>query len=145
MVLLWTKTGDPLAFAHIQSAWGRALAIPVKSFGVVLIKPYFLASDWNLRPLNFIAFFAAAATAAWLIRRGQWGLAIFTGLSVLAPAMTGPLTSMARYTFALFPLAMAYALWAERGSRERATLAVMAMILATLVIAFERNLAFAGA
>jgi len=112
---------------------------------VVLAKPYFLASDWSLRPLNFVAFLAAGAAAVWLARRGQWGLAIFTGLSVLAPAMTGPLTSMARYAFALFPLSMAYALWANRGSRERTTLAVMAMVLATLVIAFERDLAFAGA
>ena len=36
-------------------------------------------------------------------------------------------------------------LWSGKGSRERATLAVMTVVLAVLVVAFERNLAFAGA
>jgi hypothetical protein len=145
MVLLWAKTANAFAFVDVQSAWGRALTLPIKAFGVVLIKPYFLASDWNLRPLNFIAFCAAAATSVWLLRRQQWGLALFTGLSVLAPAMTGSLTSMARYTFALFPVAMVYGLWSSKGSRERTTLVMMTLVLAVLAIAFERNLAFAGA
>ena len=145
MALLWAKTGNALAFADIQSVWGRTLTLPFKAFGVVLIKPYFLASDWNLRPLNFIAFCAAAAVSVWLLRRQQWGLALFTALSVLAPAMTGSLTSMARYTFALFPVAIVYGLWSAKGSRERIALAAMSVVLAVLVIAFERNLAFAGA
>jgi hypothetical protein len=145
MALLWAKTGDAFAFADVQSAWGRMLILPVKAFGVVLVKPYFLASDWNLRPLNFIAFCAAAVVSVWLWRRQQAGLALFTALSVLAPAMTGSLTSMARYTFALFPVAIVYGLWSGKGSRERAVLAMMTAVLAVLAIAFERNLAFAGA
>ena len=145
MALLWAKTGNALAFVDIQSLWGRTLTLPFKAFGVVLVKPYFLASDWNLRPLNFIAFCAAAGVSVWLLRRQQWGLALFTALSVLAPAMTGSLTSMARYSFVLFPVAMVYGLWSGKGSRERAVLTLMTVLLAVLAVAFERNLAFAGA
>ena len=146
MLVLWRACGNPFAFADIQQTWGRHLTIPYRAFGVVLLKPYFLASDWNLRPLNFVAFVSGVLAVCWLIRRrADYGLATFLGLGLLAPAMTGSLTSLARYTFGLFPVAIAAAVGLGSQKRERAFLAVSASLLALLALAFQEAFAFAGA
>jgi len=64
---------------------------------------------------------------------------------LLAPAMTGSLTSLARYTFGLFPVAIAAAVGLGSQKRERAFLAVSASLLALLALAFQEAFAFAGA
>jgi hypothetical protein len=146
MLVLRGASGNALAFVDIQQTWGRHLTIPYKAFGVVLWKPYFIASDWNLRPLNFVAFAAGVAACAWLVRRrGDYGLATFLGLGLLAPAATGSLTSMARYAFALFPLAIVAGNVLRSPKRERAFLALSGALLALLALAFQQAFAFAGA
>lgn len=146
MFVLWTVCGDPAAFMDIQQVWGRHFTIPYKAFGVVIIKPYFWASDWNLRPLNFTAFVVGGLACYWLAKRkGQMGLAIYLGLGLLAPAMTGSLTSMARYSVGLFPLAIAAGYFLQRREIERVFLVISVALLAIMVLAFQYQFSFAGA
>lgn len=146
MAILWRACGNALAFIDIQQAWGRQLTIPYKALGVVVAKPYFIASDWNLRPLNFAAFVAGAAAFWWLARhRREYALAAFLGLGLLAPAMTGTLTSMARYAIGLFPLAIAAGYALRHRQVERTFLVVSSALLALLALAFQQRFAFAGA
>jgi hypothetical protein len=146
MLALWQACGNAFAFIDIQQAWGRHFTIPYKAFGVVIAKPYYIASDWILRPLNFAAFAGGAFAVYWLIRRrADYALAMFLGLGLLAPAMTGSLTSMARYTFGLFPVAIVAAVALNSPKRERAFLAISVALLAMLALAFQGAFAFAGA
>ncbi|WP_129831330.1 hypothetical protein [Pseudolysobacter antarcticus] len=145
-IVLWNDSGNFFAFSDIQQEWGRHLTIPYKSFGVVLIKPWFLASDWNLRPLNFVAFLGGCCACYWLARRPQnWGLALFLGLGLLAPALTGSLTSLARYSFALFPFAIAAGNAFKNPKLELSYIILSVTFLVLLTLAFQKQLAFAGA
>jgi len=145
MVLLHFDTNNALAFIDIQPMWGRHLIIPYKAFGVVLLKPYFLASDWNLRPLNFAAFAFGIGACRSLIAQRQAGFALFLGLGLLAPAFTGSLTSLARYAFGLFPYALAAGAAMRRRNTERMIALASISLLVIMTIAFQKGLTFAGA
>jgi Gpi18-like mannosyltransferase len=142
---LYHVCGDPLAFVDIQSAWGRSLRLPVKSLGVLFVKPWVWASDWNLRLLNVLTAFLGTAASVWLWRREKRGLALFLFLSLLAPLMTGSITSMSRYVMGSFPFLVAAAGYLENSRAYDVLLASSAFLLAVLSIAYAANIAFGGA
>ncbi|MEZ5484459.1 MAG: hypothetical protein R3F01_04790 [Lysobacteraceae bacterium] len=55
MAWLWWLSGNPLAFADIQAAWGRALGLPIRAIGIIALHPDQIAVDWNVRYLNLAA------------------------------------------------------------------------------------------
>jgi hypothetical protein len=142
---LWSITGNALAFADIQSAWGRHFELPIRAIGIVLLKPDEIAIDWNLRLLNLAMLGTALLALRHLIYRRDVLFAAFLALCVLAPLMTGTLTSMSRYVTALFPLALALADWTNGATRERAWFTLSAATLALMALAFSLGLTFAAA
>ena len=138
-------TGNALAFADIQAAWGRQFEAPVRAIGIIALRPDELAIDWNLRLLNFAMLAVAAFAVRHLILRREIGFAVLLALCVLAPLMTGTLTSMSRYATALFPLALAVADWTSGATRERIWFTLSAATLAMMSLAFSLGLTFAAA
>lgn len=138
-------TGNALAFVDIQAAWGRAPEVPVRALGIIVLRPWELAIDWNLRYLNL----AVALLAAWglrlLLRRREWGMALLLGLSLAAPLMTGTLTSLARYSIAWVPLAICIADSTGSPSRERVAWILSVSLMTAMTLAFGFGLNFAGA
>lgn len=145
MLKLQIVTGDPLAFSHIQSAWGRHPGSPLAPIFDALSEPHVAIEDWNFRYLNLAAALGGAAAVVALWRRGEASLAAFLLLGLVAPLATGTLMSMSRYLLGLFPLALAIADVTAHPRVERTWFAVSTAALALMSAAFVLNMTFAGA
>ena len=107
MVLMQIKVGDPLAFIHIQSQWGKTTTFPL----ITLIKSFqqldfrFPRSPYNalliLDGLSAVSFLAIAI----LMARQKYRLCLWSYvlLSLLVPLSSGSVVSMMRYCSILFP------------------------------------------
>jgi Gpi18-like mannosyltransferase len=138
---LYIRTGDPLAFVHAQSLWGRTsfgrLAMSFPGTGLVLSKP------WNFVALNAAAgLLMLAAGISFLIRR-QWSYAAYTLLSVAIPLSSGSVQSLARYALVDFPLFYWLAGICRTPTRDRALTAIFVALLGWLIALFTLRLDFA--
>jgi len=134
---LYLRTGDPLAFVHAQTLWGRGHIDVSLPSGVVISKP------WNFVALNIAAgLLMTAAAISFLIRR-QWSYAAYTLLSVAIPLSSGSLQSLARYALVDFPLFYWLATVCRTPTRDRALIATFVIILGWLVALFTLRLDFA--
>jgi Gpi18-like mannosyltransferase len=136
---LYARTGDPLAFVHAQTLWGRttrfAMAFP--DSGLTLSKP------WNFVALNAAAAILMLAAGIWLLIRRQWSYAAYTLLSVAIPLSSGSVQSLARYAAVDFPLFYWLAGTARTPTRDRALTAIFVALLGWLVALFTLRLDFA--
>ena len=137
---LYMRTGDPLAFVHAQTLWGRGASTridPPFAPGLVISKPW-----------NFVALNAAAAMLmivvglAFLVRR-QWSYAVYTLLSVALPLSSGSVQSLARYALVDFPLFFWLAAACRTPTRDRALTAIFVILLGWLIALFTLRLDFA--
>jgi len=136
---LYARTGDPLAFVHAQTLWGRtarfAMAFP--NSGLVLSKP------WNFIALNIAAALLMITAGVWFLIRRQWSYAAYTLLSVLIPLSSGSVQSLARYAAVDFPLFYWLAGTARTPMRDRALTAIFVALLGWLLALFTLRLDFA--
>ena len=145
MGLMWVKTGNPMAFADIQAAWGRDGGSFTKHLTRWLADPLLFARRWETIPVNNGSLLLALAAAAWLWRDGKRTLAGFVFLYVLVPWSTGTLTSMARYVMACLPVFVAVAAWLGGPRRQAAWFAISAAALVIMSGHFALGDTFAGA
>lgn len=113
MVYLRHTTGDPMAFAHVQSAFGANRT----GTGIVLL-PQVL---WRygkifltVSPLTFayaVAVFEAAVFAFFSIllllafrRKVRTSYLLYSALVIITPTLTGTFSSIPRYVLSAFPL-----------------------------------------
>jgi hypothetical protein len=138
---LYIHTGDPLAFVHAQTLWGRStaprFAMAFPNSGLAVSKPW-----------NFVALNAAAATlmivaGIWFLVRRQWSYAAYTLLSAAVPLSSGSLQSMARYALVDFPLFYFLSDVGRTPMRDRAITAIFVIVLGWLVALFTLRLDFA--
>lgn len=113
MAVLWRMTSDPLAFFSAQSAYGRQAALP----GQAIVDLFDPATYGN--PFFIIAFGGAvAALVAVSWRLLPRSLAVYGTVFFVAALSSGTLTSLLRYSLAVFPAFVALAVirsaWARR-------------------------------
>ena len=107
-IYLHHHVGDALAFAHVQSAWGRISTDPITS----LVESIRLRGWFRIWALMGIA---GLLLSAWLIwRRAEYG--IFLAISILLPLSTGVTWSLARYMWWQPPLLLVIFLALRRSS-----------------------------
>jgi Gpi18-like mannosyltransferase len=138
---LYIHTGDPLAFVHAQTLWGRSTA---PRFGMTFPNSGLAVS----KPWNFVALNAAAATLMivagfWFLVRRQWSYAAYTLLSAVVPLSSGSLQSMARYALVDFPLFYWLSAVGRTPARDRALTTAFVILLGWLVALFTLRLDFA--
>jgi len=96
MLFLHWRTGDALAFLHVQRAWGRSPNNPIETLAIGLtsgiIHQYFSLSS-----------IAALVAPLVLVRQRHYELATFSWICTLAPLSTG-LLSMPRFIWWQAPL-----------------------------------------
>jgi hypothetical protein len=137
---LYVRAGDPLAFVHAQTLWGRGpsptIDLSVLPKGLVISKP------WNFVALNVAAgLLMIAAGVSFLIRR-QWSFAAYTLLSVAVPLSSGSVQSLARYALVDFPMFYWLAIVCRTSTRDRAVLATFVAILGWMIALFTLRLDF---
>jgi hypothetical protein len=162
MAYLWHRTGDPLAFSHVQRDWGRAFAAaPLVSWQGVLeaargarellwppsqsahpvLSAYFPPTA-NVLGLPFLVF--ALGTLAAGIRRlpvAYTGYAVVSLLFYLSfPIRVAPLLSLPRFLVVVFPLFVALAAATER--RRRLQAVIIVVLVLGLVLLTARFAAF---
>ena len=146
MLYLWSVTGNPLAFKDIQVAWGREFHAPWSALFDFVHSPRHIASPWNPKILHFGVTILALCSVITCWKRGWRDLAVFTFLTLLAPLLTGTLTSMTRYAGAAPGVYIALAVWAEARPRlGLAWMALSAMALALLSALFALGINVGGA
>ena len=138
---LSNHTGDPLAFVHAQTLWGRSTAphfgMAFPNSGLTLSKP------WNFVALNAVAALLMIGAGVWFLVRREWSYAAYTLLSAIVPLSSGSLQSMARYALVDFPLFYWLAAIGRTPSRDRALTSVFVILLGWLVALFTLRLDFA--
>jgi hypothetical protein len=138
---LYIHTGDPLAFVHAQTLWGRSpgarVAMAFPNSGLTLSKP------WNFVALNAVAATLMIAAGIWFLMRREWSFAAYTLLSAFIPLSSGSFQSMARYALVDFPLFCWLAAIGRTPSRDRAITTAFVILLGWLVALFTLRLDFA--
>ena len=101
MLYLGVTTGDPLAFLHSMSDFGRSVSFdPGRLLDLVVSLPARgPAIWWELGSLILVLVVAAA-----LLARRRFGEACYSAAIVLMPLYTVRLTSINRYALAAFPV-----------------------------------------
>ncbi|MCP9860038.1 MULTISPECIES: hypothetical protein [unclassified Cyanobium] len=118
MLHLQERTGDPLAFIHIQRAWGRATPAGPTSWLVALSKA--LSSDWWLYRYWGISGIVVLLISLFFILRGRYtSLASFSLFSTIIP-LTSDCWGLSRYIWWQAPVLLFIALFF---GRNRALLA----------------------
>ncbi|HSY50246.1 MAG TPA: hypothetical protein VLC46_15645 [Thermoanaerobaculia bacterium] len=138
---LYARTGDPLAFIHAQTLWGRGASATfnetILGNGLVVSKP------WNFVALNIAAAILMIAAGCSFLARRQWSYAAYTLLSVALPLSSGSLQSLSRYALVDFPLFYWLAGSCRTPSRDRALTATFVILLGWLVAMFTLRVDFA--
>jgi hypothetical protein len=123
-------TGDPLAWAHIQSAWGRSGFAPMELFEKYWPPLFVTSGGWDFAALNTIVVGLVVLASLSMLRARRVGFALFSLAWVAVPTLLGPsLMAIGRFATALFPVFMTLA--TSRGLRRfrQTILAVMAGLL----------------
>jgi hypothetical protein len=126
MLYLWRSFGDPLAFAHASSVWGREARSPFATVAELLERP---AEGWasallaGRLPLDnwvdLLAVLLFLALGCVLLRQRRWSEGAFVSLGALIPLSSGLLMSQRRYVWVLFPALVLLARWGERPRVDR--------------------------
>jgi hypothetical protein len=140
VAFLYVRAGDPLAFVHAQTLWGRGSSPAIDLSG--LPKGFVVSKAWNFVALNLAAgLLMTAAGVSFLIRR-QWSFAAYTLLSVAVPLSSGSVQSLARYALVDFPMFYWLAIACRTSSRDRAVTAVFVAILGWMIALFTLRIDF---
>jgi len=138
---LYARTGDPLAFIHAQTLWGRSgtatFTDSISHSGLVIAKP------WNFVALNLAAALLMIAAGCSFLLRRQWSYAAYTLLSVAVPLSSGSLQSLSRYALVDFPLFYWLAGACHTPARDRALTATFVILLGWLIALFTLRVDFA--
>lgn len=125
LLYLKARTGDALAFLHIQKTWGRSLGQPFAALVQGLVHPSSIP-DGEL--LSFAIAWLALALLLGLALLRRWGWLLLSAALVLAPLATG-VTSFSRYALVVLPLWMvAGHLLSERPRATMVAVASLAML-----------------
>jgi hypothetical protein len=143
MVYLNNVFGDPLAFIHKQSFWGRQVTGNwLEGLFVNINNHLYLSGNFWMGQINAnvlqdviaIVVFIPLVIAVMIRMRPSY--AIFTLLSFLLPLASSSVTSMRRYIVVLVPCFIMMALWGRRPWVDRMILAISLPLQAYLTILF---------
>ena len=129
MLHLRSRTGDALAFVHVQKAWGRSFGDPISG----LLHPDRVP---EVNAISFVVAWIAIGMLARLIFMRRPLLLVLALFLVLVP-LTGGVASFARYALVIFPLwlVLANAL-AARPRAAVAVISVFAMLSGFMMVAW---------
>lgn len=105
MIYLKAITGNAMAFANIQVAWGHSAGLFWRPLLTYLRDPLIVAAGWDFRLFNFAASITALGCGIVLLQRREWALGSYVLISLIVPMSSGPLLqSLARYAMVTFPV-----------------------------------------
>ncbi|MDX2031750.1 MAG: hypothetical protein SF339_13840 [Blastocatellia bacterium] len=127
MAYLYDVTGNPLAFADAQRAWGIQWGWFWRPIWGFVSSPFALSEGWNFRLLNFAVTVMTLSCGGVMLKRREWAWACYTFISALVPLSL--FTLQARYVVTIFPV---FALLAQAGRSPRVDQWIRAVFIALL-------------
>ena len=119
MLYLYLQFGDPLAFFHAQSTWGKnVLGFPLSALWrdfSAIFRQNFLKGDtymWRVS-IDAIAGVFVLLLIIPIWRKLNANYALFALLNLLVPITTGSTQSLSRYALSIFPIFFVLAIWGE--------------------------------
>jgi hypothetical protein len=135
MVYLKSITGNALAFAEIQVAWGHSAGMFWQPLVGYLTDPLRVSAGWDFRLLNFAAAVVALVCSFVLLKKREWALALYSLISILVPlSYQVSLQSIARYVQVIFPVFVVLA-WVGRWPRADQIIRAVFIVLLSLMSA----------
>lgn len=132
MIYLRSITGNALAFADIQLAWGHTAGMFWRPLVDYLTDPWRVSAGWDFRLLNFAAAATALVCGIALLKRSEWALGLYALMSLIVPlSYQLSLQSLARYVAVLFPV---FAVLALAGQSPRVDQIIRAVFIALLCL-----------
>lgn len=130
---LGVEKGSPWLFLTAAPGWEHANAFPLwtlfrEAAQVQWDFPVRSTTQMALA-FNLLVALGLCGATAYLLRRFDAALALFAGLSVLAPLATGQVTSMARFAMGIAPLFLVLGAVTARPMVERFVLYASALLL----------------
>jgi hypothetical protein len=144
MAYLANAFGDPLAFVHVQAAWGRDISgagitrIVSDTPGQLALGSGFWAGQMNiylvLDAIFAIGFGGLIIATAFRFRPAY---AVFAALTFLAPLASGTIGSMTRYVLMLLPCYLLLACWGRRPWVDRLVTTICLPLFAYFTVVFS--------
>jgi Gpi18-like mannosyltransferase len=135
MIYLKSITGNALAFAEIQVAWGHSPVMFWRPLVGYLLEPLRVSAGWDFRLLNFAAAAMALICSFVLLKRREWAFAFYSLISILVPlSYQVSLQSLARYVMVIFPVFVVLA-WVGRSPRADQIIRLVFIALLSLMSA----------
>jgi Gpi18-like mannosyltransferase len=116
MNFLWYRTGDPLAFMHVQSEFGANRSnVPIILLPQVVWRyiKIILTAYMKPTPISYLVSISElvvtifAFAVVWVYRKStELSYILFTCVILIIPTLTGTFSSMPRYVLSAFPLFM---------------------------------------
>jgi Gpi18-like mannosyltransferase len=143
MIYLRQRTGDPLAFLHAQTNWGRAVGAFWQPLLRYLTNWQTMGEPWNLLALNFVIAILLGVAGVALLWRRHWSLGFYALASVLLPLSDGSLQSVARYAVVVFPLFLWLSTLGRHPLADRMMTAISVTLFGCLIALFVLRVDFA--
>ncbi len=143
MLYLSMLFGDPLAFMHAVSAWGRTPQVPLQFIVDILQTP---DGGWWAAILtgrlfldNWVDLLMAVLfmiLGGILLYQRRWSEGVFVLLGILIPFSSGLLISQRRYVWVLFPAYILLARWGTNAWIDKIITTLFLLGLALFVVLF---------
>lgn len=131
-------TGDPFAFMHVQTRWGRTF-----SMSALVAQLRNFSEPWNFVALNLAAALLLIGVGVHLLLRREWAFGVYTLTTALLPLSSGSLQSIARYAVVAFPLFLWLAVRGRQPAWDRAILAINITLFGWLIALLTLRVDFA--
>jgi hypothetical protein len=132
MLFSWKIAGNPLAFLESQKNWGRVsggMGGIVESFGV--------------QPLQYsIYIFLVGGLLMISHKMLGFSWSVYMAVCILVPVLSGTLMSVNRYSLALVPMFLGFALWLEKHKLDKLGLAYL--LLSAMYLSYNIAMFFTG-
>ncbi len=146
MAYLWSKFGNPLAFAKAAEAWGRAPNPPFETMREVFATPpggwvpalrsgHIHLDNW----IDFLAVMAFLVMGCVLLAESRWAEGLFVVFGLSLSFGSGLLMSQRRYVWVLFPVFVLMARWGQNPWVDRVITSLSLLLLAVFTSLFANG------
>ncbi len=142
---LFYLTGEPLAFAKNQEAWGRNKSTFFDLMTYIYHNPFHLMQSWNFLTLNLLLSLLAIVTALYCLFRKEFSFSLFILVPLAVSLYTGTLLSLSRFVMVLFPLYLSWPLLFRNEQTQRIIIIVSAFLLGILSVMWGQQITAAMA
>ncbi|PDO09390.1 MAG: hypothetical protein BLM47_12835 [Candidatus Reconcilbacillus cellulovorans] len=140
MLYLYKLTGDPLAFSHIQRAWGRKFSIPFEPVFDYIRNPYIWGHYNNdFGPISFILTVLFLIFLPFVFRYLGFSFGIYTLLLLAVPLSTNTFMSISRYLLVIFPIFIIFGIFGKNKFWHYSFILMFSTFLGLAVIAFSNG------